>query len=232
MEVVKVDLERDGALATGRVGDVAFRAELRVVNGELGITDLRLIADGGFLPDTTGHAFVTSPVLRSLSFEDIQRAVRDEIEGRLPTPLDRDDETRALARAAERLAPEWWREARSGRTRPAVQDRTRRGRRTNEVMLRRLAQRYVELDHDERRPPIIRTLAEEASERPGRQVPEATIKSRISRAERLGLIEGRQRGRRGGSRLGPNFYAPSDRDERQEQAAAESRKPVDPERKP
>lgn len=197
---------------TGYVEHAAVVAELRVVGGSLCITDLRMTLDGGFLPRSTEGSprpnAITSDTVRSVSFERIHEEARDLLLRRLPRlPDDATFTAEELADAAESRMPKEWREARKAARELLLEDRSRRGRPTDIEGLTWLARRYFELDHDPARPALRRTLAEEASAREGADVSEATIGKRLRRATELLLIEGREASRRGGSRLGPGYFA-------------------------
>lgn len=155
------------------------------------------------------HEPVTSNHLRAFLFDPLECAVRDHIDGKLAGPLGQDDEARAVAEAAARLLPdpEYRRRLREAAEGHLPRERSRRGRPTKHEMLRWIAERYVELDHNPDQPPIRATLAREASEREGRDVPDSTIRSRIKRATEEGLLTPNPRGKHRQSQLGPRFHA-------------------------
>lgn len=196
----------DHIRVTGCVGQAAVVAELRLVGGSLAVTDLRVTTDGGFLPkrtdDSPSGAGITGDTVRSIWFERIHQEARDLLLSRLPQlPDDSEFTAEQLAEAAESRMPEEWREAKAATQKRLLEDRSRRGRPTDVEGLRWLSRRYVELDHDPARPALKPTLAGEA------EVSEATIGKRLRRATELNFIEGRQASRRGGSRLGPGYFA-------------------------
>lgn len=233
MEVGQLDIDGKIAIARGAIGGSQYVAGVLIEGDDLCLAELR-ITPGGVYADSEYKRAVAvdedgrideSPLprrtpdtrsiragdLRHFHIEDLFDAIRRRItDGAEPVPdgVDPDEWTALEESARRRWPPSDERAARlNAAARRLPTPRNRRGRPTDFGMLRALSQRYVQLDRDPKGPPVISTLAEEASQTLGREIPEATIESRLRAAVREGLLVRNRRGRRGGSRLGPNFSA-------------------------